>query len=196
MKDWKALYERAWEIASRAHQGQKDKGGHPYIGHPMAVADMVLKPEEKVVALLHDVVEDTFVTLQELEKEFPEEVVKAVDLLTKKKGADFSMEKYLKDIRHDVVEDTFVTLQELEKEFPEEVVKAVDLLTKKKGADFSMEKYLKDIRENEIARQVKLADLKHNMDLSRITNPTRKDLIRLERYKKSKDYLEGKKKER
>lgn len=149
MKDWKALYERAGEIASRAHQGQKDKGGHPYIGHPMAVADMVLKPEEKVVALLHD-----------------------------------------------VVEDTSVTLQELEKEFPEEVVKAVDLLTKKKGADFSMGKYLKDIRENEIARQVKLADLKHNMDLSRITNPTRKDLLRLERYKKSKDYLEGKKKER
>lgn len=149
MEDWNELYERAWEIASKAHQGQTDKGGHPYIGHPVAVADMVLTPEEKVVALLHD-----------------------------------------------VVEDTSVTLQDLKQEFPAEVVEAVDLLTKKKGPDFSLENYLKDIRENEIARQVKLADLKHNMDLSRIANPTQRDLLRLEQYKNSKDYLEGKKKER
>lgn len=119
------------------------------MGHPVAVADMVLTPEEKVVALLHD-----------------------------------------------VVEDTSVTLQDLKQEFPAEVVEAVDLLTKKKEPDFSLDNYLKDIRENEIARQVKLADLKHNMDLSRIANPTQRDLLRLEQYKKSKDYLEGKKKER
>lgn len=89
MENWEALYEKALQIATGAHEGQRDKGGHPYIGHPLAVAGKLAKPEEKVTALLHDVVEDTEVTLEDLRKEFPEMIVTAVDLLTKKKERNF-----------------------------------------------------------------------------------------------------------
>lgn len=99
MEEWTSLYERAWKLAEKAHKGQVDKGGNPYIEHPLAVADRVLKPEAKVVALLHDVLEDTWVTGEELRKLFPETVVRAVELLTKEKGKGFSMEVYLEAIR-------------------------------------------------------------------------------------------------
>ncbi len=56
---------KAYEIASMAHKNQKDKGGIEYIAHPLAVSEMVRSIDEKIVALLHDVVEDTHVTLEE-----------------------------------------------------------------------------------------------------------------------------------
>jgi len=57
---------KAYEIAAIAHKNQKDKGGTEYINHPVAVSALVESLEEKIVALLHDVVEDTRVTLEEL----------------------------------------------------------------------------------------------------------------------------------
>lgn len=70
---------------------------------------------------------------------------------------------------------------------PETVVSAVQVLTKKKGQDYQL--YLEFVKSNPIARRVKLADLKHNSDLSRLATITEKDLERLEKYKKAIDYL-------
>ena len=77
------LVKKALNLAYEGHQGIMDKAGVPYIFHPFSVALMMTTEEETVTALLHDVVEDTEITLQDLRTEgFPDEVVKAVALLT------------------------------------------------------------------------------------------------------------------
>lgn len=124
----------AHEIAKRAHKGQVDKAGAPYILHPETVASFVTKDDEKIVAYLHDVIEDTPCQLRDLE------------------NAGFSSE----------------------------IIKAVDLLTRKTGQSYRQ--YLKLVKTNELARVVKLADLKHNSDLSRLTHVTENDIKRLKKY--------------
>ena len=70
--------ERAIEIASSAHAGQIDKAGQPYIFHPLRVMLRVSSEHEQMAAVLHDVVEDTTVTIEHLAKEgFPSEVLRA-----------------------------------------------------------------------------------------------------------------------
>lgn len=82
--------ERAAAIAEQAHADQIDKGGAPYITHPTRVALAVEGEEAKMVALLHDVVEDSEWTLDRLRDEgFSEAVVKAVDALTHKDREDY-----------------------------------------------------------------------------------------------------------
>lgn len=135
------MLELALSIATEAHRGQFDKAGIDYIEHPIFVASQVNSTEEKAVALLHDVIEDSSVTAEEL----------------------------------------------LNAGLPETVVTAVQILSKKKGQDYHT--YLKTVKSNPIARAVKLADLKHNSDLSRLETITDKDLERLEKYKKAIDYL-------
>ena len=76
---------KAGMIAAAAHVGAVDKAGAPYIEHPKRVAAWVSEPREKVVAWLHDVVEDTDVTLEEIEKEFGKETVEAVNAITHRK---------------------------------------------------------------------------------------------------------------
>ena len=79
--------ERAIEIACHAHEGQLDKAGMPYIFHPIQVMNRVSSDHEKMAAVLHDVVEDTAVTIENLEREgFPSEVLEAIDALTKRPG--------------------------------------------------------------------------------------------------------------
>jgi (p)ppGpp synthase/HD superfamily hydrolase len=78
-----ALLERAILLAAEAHRGQRDKGGLPYILHPLAVMGKVDTLEAKAVAVLHDVVEDTAVTLQSLAELFPPDIVAAVDAISK-----------------------------------------------------------------------------------------------------------------
>ena len=79
--------ERAIEIAKKAHAGQFDKAGKPYIFHPVRVMLRVDNEFEKMVAVLHDVVEDTSVTLEDLKREgFLPDVVQAIDALTKRPG--------------------------------------------------------------------------------------------------------------
>lgn len=79
--------ERAIEIAAAAHAGQADKAGQPYILHPLRVMLRVSSEHERMAAVLHDVVEDTPVTLQLLaESGFPSEVIAAIDALTKRPG--------------------------------------------------------------------------------------------------------------
>ena len=79
--------ERAIELAAREHAGDTDKTGQPYIFHPLRLMFAVSKPYEKMAAVLHDVVEDTEISLDDLrDMSFPEEVVSAVDALTKRDG--------------------------------------------------------------------------------------------------------------
>ena len=135
------MLELALSTATEAHRGQFDKAGIDYIEHPIFVASQVDSEEEKAVALLHDVIEDSSVTAEEL----------------------------------------------LNAGLPETVVTAVQILSKKKGQDYQT--YLKTVKSNPLARAVKLADLKHNSDLSRLETITDKDLEGLEKYKKTIDYL-------
>ncbi len=81
----------AVQVAEEAHRGQFRKDGKtPYITHPMAVADSLLDADDKIVALLHDVVEDTKLTVRDLKKNFPAWICDAVGTLT-----HWSMESYL-----------------------------------------------------------------------------------------------------
>jgi GTP diphosphokinase / guanosine-3',5'-bis(diphosphate) 3'-diphosphatase len=79
--------ERAIEIAAAAHAGQMDKGGEPYILHPLKVMLRVTTEYERISAVLHDVIEDSNVTIEQLRSEgFPEEVLRALTALTKLSG--------------------------------------------------------------------------------------------------------------
>ena len=76
------LTNKAMQIAYTAHHGQVDKGGLPYIFHPYHLAEQMEDEISCCAALLHDVVEDTQVTLEELAKEFPPAVIDVLQLLT------------------------------------------------------------------------------------------------------------------
>lgn len=78
------LFDRAMQIAIRAHMGQKDKAGRDYVMHPIRVAERCKDPRAKIVALLHDTIEDTPVTAEYLRGEgFPEEIILGVLSVTK-----------------------------------------------------------------------------------------------------------------
>lgn len=80
----KIILDRAKAIATSAHEGQVDKAGKPYIEHPLRVMNMGKTVEEKIVGVLHDVVEDSEWTFEMLEKEgMPKEVVDALKCVTK-----------------------------------------------------------------------------------------------------------------
>ena len=82
-----ATLERAIEIAAKFHSGQVDKAGQPYVLHPLRLMFAVRTPQERMAAVLHDVVEDTDMTLADLAHEgFSQEVVAAVQALTKLTG--------------------------------------------------------------------------------------------------------------
>lgn len=109
--------ERAIVFATEAHAGQKLKSGEPYILHPLHVMGKV-ESRAKVVAVLHDVVEDTAVTLELIDEHFGPTIAQAVDLLTKREGDDY-------------------------------------------------EEYILRLHRNDLARAVKIEDIKHNLDLTR-----------------------------
>lgn len=89
---------------------------------------------------------------------------------------------------HDVVEDTKWTLAELEAEgFPASVLDAVRLLTREKDVPYMA--YIERLSGNQIARKVKLADLEHNSDLTRLIEVTERDLRRQEKYFLAKEFL-------
>ena len=129
--------EKALEIATRAHEGQYDKSGVPYIEHPKHVAEHVHGDIAKATAYLHDVLEDTDVTADNLRAEgIPEEVVEAVIVLTHR---DYEV----------------------------------------------YDKYIRRVKKHPIAREVKIADLEHNSDASRIGKLTPRDKARLKKYEKA-----------
>lgn len=82
--------ERAIELAVNAHAGQTDKAGATYIRHPLRVMRQMETPQERVVAVLHDVIEDTEYTPTMIEDEFGEEIRDAVEALTKRDGESYS----------------------------------------------------------------------------------------------------------
>jgi len=84
-----ALTRRAMQIAYNAHHGQMDPCGVPYIFHPMHLAEQMEDEVSCAVAILHDVVEDTYVTLEMLQQEFPPIVTDALSLLTHHKSDDY-----------------------------------------------------------------------------------------------------------
>jgi (p)ppGpp synthase/HD superfamily hydrolase len=108
------------KIAYDAHHGQVDYNGIPYIFHPLHLAEQMQDEVSCCAALLHDVAEDTTVTLEMLAAEFPQEVIAVLRLLTHEKDTDYF-------------------------------------------------DYVRAIKENPIARKVKLADLAHNSDQSRLS---------------------------
>lgn len=132
---------KAFCVAYKAHKGQKDKGGKPYILHPLTVALHVKGREEKTVALLHDVIEDTDITISNL----------------------------------------------MEHGFSKNVVQAIVAITKINGETY--EEYLSRVNQNKIAKKVKLADLRHNCDLTRLKEVTDRDIRRVKKYNKAISFL-------
>ena len=95
------LTNKAMRIAYDAHAGQLDKCGQPYIFHPYHVAEQMPDEVSVCVALLHDVAEDTEVTLEQLEREFPAEVTDALRLLTHAPGTTYL--DYIRAVRRNPV---------------------------------------------------------------------------------------------
>ena len=89
---------KALVISMKEHKGQKDKAGKKYIFHPIKVAMLSKGYKTKIVALLHDVIEDSEVTIEDLSKHFDEDIVLAVDCITKKKGQDY--QEYLNIVKN------------------------------------------------------------------------------------------------
>lgn len=128
------LTNKAMRIAYRAHANQFDKSDVPYIFHPYHLAEQMKTEHEVIVALLHDVVEDTDVTLDDLKKEgFPTDVLEALRLLTRDR-----------------------TVPYLE--------------------------YIAGLKDNPLAKKVKMADLRHNSDVTRLEGYDEEAGKRLKKY--------------
>lgn len=90
MKDFDELREKAMQIAIKVHRGQLDKGGNDYINHPIRVSENCNSGDEKVVALLHDTIEDGDITADYLLMQgFPHDIVDAVLSVSRKRGEDY-----------------------------------------------------------------------------------------------------------
>ena len=138
-----SLTKKAMKLCFEAHKDQVDKSGLPYVFHPFHLAEQMEDEVTTIVALLHDVVEDTDTTFKDLEKQgFGEDVITALKLLTH-----------------------------------EESVPYMD--------------YVLEIKKNPIATAVKLADLCHNSDLSRLDKVDERALKRIEKYKRAVELLQG-----
>lgn len=84
-----AKLQEAIYYAVDKHSGQKDKAGAPYIAHPIAVMAMASDIKERIVAVLHDIIEDTDATLADIRFMFGDEIAYAVDSVTKRKGETY-----------------------------------------------------------------------------------------------------------
>ena len=91
--------ERAIEIAVKHHKGQIDKAGQPYILHPLRLMLAMPTEVERIVAVLHDIVEDTPITFEDLRKlGFAEKIVAAIECVTKREGEDY--DSFIERISH------------------------------------------------------------------------------------------------
>ena len=134
------LTRKAMIIAYEAHKNQVDKSGVPYIYHPIHVAEQMDTENECIIALLHDVVEDTNVTFKQLEEVFSKEIIDILKLLTREENIEY-------------------------------------------------DEKIKRIKNNSIACKVKIADLTHNLDKTRLDFVTEVDVKRNEKYKKALQIL-------
>lgn len=84
------MFKKAYELAEKYHAGQIDKLGKPYIDHSLRVMKQSENEDEQIVALLHDIVEDSLVTLEDLRKEgFSEHIIEAIDCITHREGESY-----------------------------------------------------------------------------------------------------------
>ena len=95
------LTNKALRLAYHAHQGQVDQSGLPYIFHPLHLAEQMDDEISCCCAILHDVVEDTAITMEELAREFPPEVIRVLKLLTH--AEDVAYEDYVRAIKEDPI---------------------------------------------------------------------------------------------
>ena len=96
------LLNKAIELAKKAHEGQVDKGGSPYIGHPFRVMNQFEDEEEKIVGVLHDAVEDSDLTLEDLKRAgFSDRIIKAVVAITKREGE--KIDRYLNRVMNNPI---------------------------------------------------------------------------------------------
>jgi (p)ppGpp synthase/HD superfamily hydrolase len=137
------LTKKALRFSYEAHKDQYDKGGVPYVFHALHLAEQLQSEAAVCVALLHDVVEDTEYTID--------------------------------DIRN--------------MGFPEDVVDAVYCITRTKEMPYM--DYIRIVKTNDLATQVKLLDLEHNMDISRLDEADEKAKKRVEKYRKAQSILLG-----
>lgn len=128
------LTKKALKLSFEAHKNQVDKSGMPYVYHPFHLAEQMETEDAVIVALLHDVVEDTDYTFDDI----------------KKIG------------------------------FSKRVIEALELMTHDKSVPYM--DYVAKIKNNPIAKAVKIADLKHNSDLSRLDIVDDKARKRVEKY--------------
>lgn len=134
----------AYALVAEVFKNKTDKSGRPYFEHCLYVANKMDTDEEKIIALLHDVVEDTDITLDYL------------------RGVGFS----------------------------EEILRNVDVLTYKGSEDYETF-YIRRIAMYPKAKKVKLADLEHNSQVTRLKGLRQKDFMRLEKYLRSYVYLKN-----
>ncbi len=88
--DYELLFSRALSIAAGAHMDQREKDGSAYVLHPLRLMSKAASREEQIVALLHDVVEDSPWTLSQLASEgFPDNIMAAIDCVTAREGEDY-----------------------------------------------------------------------------------------------------------
>ncbi|MFB2836490.1 GTP pyrophosphokinase [Floridanema evergladense] len=86
------LLDKAIALAQTAHANQVDKAGAPYIGHPLRVMNSLSTVAEKIVGVLHDSIEDSELTLKDLQNAgFPDEVIEAIEAITKKPHEDYQV---------------------------------------------------------------------------------------------------------
>lgn len=98
------LTQKVMLLAYDAHHGQLDKGGVPYIFHPIHLAEQMPDELTTIVALLHDVVEDTDLSLDDLAHDFPPAVIDALRLLTHKPGTNYL--DYVRALRNNPIAAT------------------------------------------------------------------------------------------
>ena len=117
------LTVKAMNIAYQAHHGQTDKSGCPYVFHPFHLAEQMQDEYTVCAALLHDVVEDTDMTIEQLAEEFPEPIITAIKLLTHEDGVDYF--EYVQGLKENDIAKA-VKLADLEHNSDRERCKFVD----------------------------------------------------------------------
>lgn len=166
-------------VAKKLHKGQVDKGGNDYFEfHLLKVADAGFDWKEKVVGFLHDASEDCNMMVEDVMNLLDEEISRILDNPKENWWEEDWWEDWMEDIDKYPCETTHVMTTEER----DEIETALTLLNHHTAP--SREEYISRISNNFLALKVKLNDLRNNMDITRIPDPTEKDYARMDRYKK------------
>lgn len=171
-------------VAQKLHKGQVDKGGHDYFeSHLLKVADLGFNWKEKVVGFLHDASEDCSVTVEDVMHLLDTEISRVL----KNPKENWWEEEWWEDWMEDIDVYPCKITHVITKEEHDEIKTALTLLNHHTAP--SRAEYINRVSTNSLALKVKLNDLRNNMDITRIPEPTEKDYARIERYKKEQNIL-------